>query len=486
MRASLLLLALATVACDRSNRPASSTQSGDPALYAGPPALVLRLPRAGGPPRVFGYPRVDSLVWESSDPTPAPAEVLAFDDENGSVAYTDTRGRGVLLELQRGTITDASTTSLKELASADGMAIFGIARNGDVVRMTPAGDWTLKPPAPANQVYPERNGSLLVSVGRDDSVRMLKYTPPGRRVVAEIDLPSAARTMRTQLGDRLFLVVDSGLIMLRTRTMDWGPSIRLAEPIEAMVSTPSGDRVFILTDSGRQISVVDRFREMVTARFQLPGRASDLRIDQFGRYLLARSVVADSIWIAAIGTERVTGGVRGTWRNDLPFVGYDGSVAVAVGTDVVLYDGETLKEQRRVRGGASDYWYPIMWDGFRPRAASLDEPVRFDSALYGLPATDTLLVDSAAADTSGQPAAPVDPLAARGFVVSFAAFLVQERARELASRIQVDGAQARVVSTPREGATIYRVILGPYFTREEAERAGRESQQAFWVYEGAP
>ena len=45
---------------------------------------------------------------------------------------------------------------------------------------------------------------------------------------------------------------------------------------------------------------------------------------------------------------------------------------------------------------------------------------------------------------------------------------------------------ARVVTAMRDGAAIYRVVLGPYATKEEAERVGRESKQSFWVYEGGP
>jgi cell division protein FtsN len=50
----------------------------------------------------------------------------------------------------------------------------------------------------------------------------------------------------------------------------------------------------------------------------------------------------------------------------------------------------------------------------------------------------------------------------------------------------VGNENARVVTAVRDGSTIYRVVLGPYSTREEAERIGRESKQSFWVYEGGP
>jgi hypothetical protein len=480
----LLVLALA---CGKADRNASSTQSGTPssATIAGPKALALRVPKAaaGGMPRVFSYPGLDSLVWSSTEIAPTPAHMLAFDDESGSVAYEDTKSRPVLLELRVGTVTVYTAKKLTGLASANGSAIFGIASNGDVVRVTPAGDWTYKPPLPARAVFPQQDGGLLVSFGRGAATRILKLFPPDKRVIDSIPFPVATQTVRTQLGDRLYLAVDSGLVVLRTRTMDWAPAIHLDEPIAVMASTPSGDRIFVLSESGKQISIVDRFRDRVTGVLALPARASDLRVDPFGRYLLARAAEGDSMWVAAIGTQRLIGGLRSAWRPDLPFVGYDGSVAVTSGTDVVLYDGETLRPRARVRGGAQDYWYPFTWDGFRPRAASLDEPVRFDS----------VIVDTAVAD-SIPPVTPVDTGAsvpdsadaARGFYVQFAAYLASDRARELAARIHVGGEDARVVTSTRDGSTIYRVVLGPFLTKDEAERAGRESKHSYWVYEGLP
>ena len=156
-------MALALVACGQDRPPASSTQAGTAsATYAGPQALVLRVPRAGGTPRVHRYPRLDSVVWTTTEKIPAPAEMLAFDDENGIVAYQDTRGRPVLLDFRLGTASVQTTKKLTGLASANGRAVYGIASNGDVVRLTASGEWTYKPPRPAQAklpvVIPLQNG----------------------------------------------------------------------------------------------------------------------------------------------------------------------------------------------------------------------------------------------------------------------------------------------------------------------------------------
>jgi hypothetical protein len=386
----------------------------------------------------------------------------------------------VLLELRLGTITITSNKKLTGLASANGKAIFGISEKGEVVRMTPTGDWTYKPPQPAKAVFPQPDGALLVAMGRGANTRLIKLIPPDHRILDSIPFPVAIRTVRSQLGDRLYLAVDSGLVVLRTRTMDWGPPIPLEEPISVMVSTPSGDRVFALTQSKSAISVIDRFRESVTSTFTLPGKADDLRVDPFGRYLIARAADKDSVWVIAIGTERIIGALRSAWRADLPYVAYDGAIVTANGGDVLLHDGETLKLRTRVRGGASDFWYSFLWDGFRPRSASLDIPVNFGDIAVDSTRGDSLAVPDSAI------VADADSTEPKGFIVSLAGFLTEDRARELAGRVRVFGENARVVTSSRDGSTIYRVVLGPYLTKEEAERAGKESGLAYWVFEGLP
>jgi hypothetical protein len=52
----------------------------------------MRAPRAGGPIRVLAYPRLDSIVWSSSDPAPAIGRVLSFDEEAGLLSFVDSKG----------------------------------------------------------------------------------------------------------------------------------------------------------------------------------------------------------------------------------------------------------------------------------------------------------------------------------------------------------------------------------------------------------
>jgi cell division septation protein DedD len=464
---------------------------------SGPDALVLRAPLNGGAPHVFAYTHLDSVLWTGSSSTPAIVRVLGFDPDAGSIVAVDGKDRPVRLDLRSGASDQVSDTPVLNAVSDDGSSVYGTDAKGGVVRLTVTATWNFTPPYPALALFPEDDGSLLVAGGRNDQSRLWKLFPPEPKIVDSTTLPASWRPLPDEVGERMYLIVDSGLVSLDTRSLDWNPPVHFDRRIVAAVPSPSGDRVFVLTDSSRTLSVVDRYRNAVADRITLPGQASELRFDPLGRYLLARERGRDSVWVIGVGSYRVQGAVATDWRPDLPFVGADGAIALAQGKDVVFIDGETLRPASRVRNGAADFWFPFHWNGFRPRASSLDQPVSFNlaSADSVRTAIDAIAADSAAraaqqADTlapaPGVPTPADTAVAQVGYMVSFAALLSQEHAITLAGQIKVEGQQARVVTTVRNGTPIYRVVVGPFATRDEADRVGRASQHTYFVYEATP
>jgi cell division septation protein DedD len=499
VRITWLALALAVTACG-SDRGRSSvardTARATSAAQRGPDELVLRIPRGGGEARVFAYPRLDTVVW-NGDAAPAPARVLAFDEEAGQVSLVDTRGQPVRIDFRQGAATTVTKSKLTGLASNDGSTIYGIAADGSVQRFAASsGTWEWKPPVAARAVFPQPDASLLVLGERTDHSVVWRVRPPSTRIADSVVLPKVDRALRTQVGDLLFLASEKELTGVRTRTMAPTASVAFDEPVELLAATPSGDRVFVVTSHGTAVQIVDRYREQVSGQIALGRHPSDLRMDPLGRYLLARLDGVDSTAVIALGTNQVVGTVATGWRADLPFVAPDGGIALAQGKDVVVTDVASRRAPIRVTGGAADFWFPFRWTGFRPRAGELDQPVDF-----GQPTDSTAVTDSTAAKDSTAPATPAPTPAPApvppprdtavhrpnaGFTVSFAALLVADKARELASQIRVGSENARVVTAVRDGSTIYRVVLGPYPTRDEAERVGRESKQSYWIYEGGP
>lgn len=488
LRTTQVALALMLAACSRGDQQETPGTTATPSATAprGPDQLVLRVGRTGGAARVYPYPMMDTVLWSASS-VPSPASVLAFDDEAGSIAYVSDKGAPARMDFRQGVAETVSKTKLAGLASWDGSNVYGITADGSVVRYGPNGPWKMKPRLAARAVFPQPDASLLVLAERGDTSVVWRIRPPGMKVVDSVPLTKVNRTLRTQVGDRLYLGSGRELTGVRTRTMQRTTTITFDADIEVLEATPSGDRVFVVTEGGTSVEVVDRFRETISGRIDIGRHASSLRVDALGRYLLARPEGTDSAMVIALGTNRVVGAVATTWREDLPFVAPDGGIAVAQGADVVIVDAETLRPTKRVAGGSADFWYAFRWTGFRPRDARLDRPVEFE----GPPTDSTAPRDATAAppgDSTAAPAPPRDTVRkpAAGYTVSFAALLVGDKARELAAQIKVGAENARVVTATRDGSTIYRVVLGPYASREEAERIGRESRQSFWVYEGGP
>jgi len=492
VRTSLIALGLALAACGRSERPPAAAGTTTVRIRRGPDLLVLRTPRAGGTVRVFAYPQLDSLVWSSAQRAPALERILGFDEAAGTVLAEAPPGVAVRIDLRLGTITPDEAPRLRALTTADGSAAFGVAPDGRIVRVTPSGDWAFKPPAPPRDILPQPDGQLLVLADRPGGAVLWSVRPPDSAITETANLPPITRAIRTPVGDRVYFTAGDQLLAFRVRTLEALPTVTLPHAAAAVVTTPSGDRVYVGFDSLPQLLVLDRYTGKIAATIPLPAPAVALRMDPLGRLIIVRSA-GDSAFLVAVGTDRVVGVVKGAWRPDLPAVAPNGWVAVASGNDVVFLSVDSLRVTRTVFGGARDLWTFLAWNGFRPRAAELDEPVTFPE--------DTIVPRDSIAPFAGidsahpapDSAAPIAPPPARDsaprgpqFTVQFAALRSDSAARQAIRAIHVTGAEPRVVPNAHDGVITYRVVIGPFATREEAERVARTAGLSYWIYEGAP
>ena len=511
----LLLLLFPAVACHRdSGGGADSGALGSRAEAGrGPDPIVVRLPRAGGTARAYLFPKLDSVIW--SGHTTSVDRVLGFDPDGGQLAIIDAKGDPARVDFHMGDASIALKGELASVTSPSGSDIYGVNSKGMVVRLTRAGDWTFTPPAPARAVFPQTDHSVVVAAQRGAGTILWRMYPPDEQLRDTLKLDIGLKGPHVQAGDRIYFGTDTAVISINTRNLTAAPSIPVPHRVVALAPTPSGDRVYVATAGDSALDVIDRYTDKIAAHVTLPGTASELRMDRLGRYVLARPTRGDSAWVIAVATNHLLGAARTRWTDDLPAAAPDGEIAVSVGPDVLLLDGETLQPLRTIGGGASDYWLFIFWNGFRARAAGVDQPVSFasaDSAVDSARAADSVAkaaaestvapaqsappanVANAAAAPPAQPAPaaarPAEPAATSGaptsWTVSFAALLTPEKARALADSIHVDGAAARVVPAQRAGTTIYRVVIGPYPSREAADRAGRDSHHAYWVFSGQP
>jgi cell division septation protein DedD len=489
-----IALTLAVAACSGDRQASEGAHSA--ATPRGTDAIALRIPRSGGTARAYIFPKLDSVVWSASG-APAVGRVLSFDREAGLVAFTDAKGQPKRLDLRLGEVRSATKVLLTNVASANGTDIYGLTPTGAVARMTPSGDWSFTPPKPAQSVFAVNDGTVIIGNQSGAVMHLWRIRPPDEEILDSANVAGVTRGARVQAGDRLYFSTADGVAGVQVRELSPLKKIRIGGDVAAMAPTPSGDRVYVALSQLPKIAIIDRYSESVAGSIELPAAASDLRIDPLGESLLAKPAAGgDSAWVVAIGTGRVIGAIATDWTNDLPAFAPGGTIATLRGADVVFVNASSLAPTQTVQGGAKDYWYFFNWNGFRPRAANLDQPVTFgtgDSAA----STDTMIRPSTDSNRTNIPLRDASPTMVppmvlpppasqrgTGFIVSFAAMLDEQKARETAATIQVAGAQARVVPSQTGGTPIFRVILGPYSTREEAERIGRESRRQYWVYEG--
>lgn len=492
---SWALLLVAVAACSSDRRADSSTQSAVSSSSRGPDPIVLRVARSGGPVRAYRYPGLDTAIW-ASEPAPAIDHVIGFDPDAGSLAFVDLKGVPRRVDLRVGGVNAAGKASLKltDLNSGDGSSIFGVSPAAAIVRLAPSGEaWTFAPQSGAREAFPQPDGSVIILGGKRDRSVLWRVRPPGARAIDSLVLTVTplADGAHTQAGDRIYIESEDGLVGVRARDLSASVPVAVGGRIRSIVATPSGDRLFAALEDGKQLVVIDRYRDRVQAQIDLPDEPGALRMDPLGRYLLARIGRKDSAWVVAVGTNRPIGSVATRWLADLPLVAPDGALLLAHGEDVAVVDGETLQPRRTVVGGARDYWSVIMWNGFRPRANGIDQPVTFAGGGSDSAASDSVADSTAGTAIDSAIAAPHDsvppaPSSAHGFVVSFSSLLSEEKARSDASQIRVGGQSARIEQAQVAGRTVFRVVLGPYANRGEAERVGRESGRNYWVVEDKP
>jgi hypothetical protein len=500
VRALLVMSAvLAAVACGDGRR-----SSGAPPSGVGPDGVLIRVPAAGGSAKAYRVGS-DSMLWSSRASAPPLAALVGFDDFLGLVLAQTDSGEIIAIDLRLGGVQRLSEARLRRGLVSEGAAAFGLDAGGRILRLTPGATWNWPAPRGESRLVPNADGALIVLSSSDVETQVRRLIPPESGILDSTTVPRVRIAARTTAGDRLWLATDDGLVALSMRDLQQVLRLSIGDSMVALAPTPSGDRIFIATDDNG-LRIVDRYAEAERGTVALPKPASALRMDPDGHYLLARVRGVDSAYVISIGTNRLVRTLATRWRDDLPLVTPDGRVLVVAGNDAVHVDVETGRERLRYRGGASDLWALVRWNGFRPRAAGLDRPVEFEEFVADSAATDSAvaaLIASRYGDFSGieraEPMAPMpttqEPTEAPEresapersiWTVSLATLLTEERARTMAEGITVDGRKARAVPGYRDGVPVWRVLLGPYDSREDAERAGMASQLSYWVLEGMP
>jgi hypothetical protein len=160
-----------------------------------------------------------------------------------------------------------------------------------------------------------------------------------------------------------------------------------------------------------------------------------------------------------LAKNRYVGGFAADWAEDLPTVTNQQTLLLKAGGDVIAYDltRPDLPEAGRVRGAARDAWLPLAWTPETGTATALPEL-----------AADTLAADQ----DDGRPRVYLQVSSSQN----------RSWSAELARQLEQQGLPAKVLD-PRAGEDGFRVVIGPYQSREEAEATGRRLGRPYFIYQ---
>ena len=407
---------------------------------------VLRIPREGGMAQLYGVPGLDSAAWKAADKLPAVERPLGADPEQGLAFVLDRKNNVVALDLD----TRRVRTYLENIRYAtlgpDG-ALYAVDTASSVVqlvRRTPV-RFRSKLQGTPTQLYGTMDGALVARLGGDKPA--LEYLGSDR-APSSTPLPKG-QVAFSFLGDLTAVAADTAVVLYAPQRKSEPRSLSISGDARAVMFSPSGHRLYVAR-AAAPLLVLDRMDGTQLQEIELPGPARELRGDMHGNWVLVRPEQGDSVWVIDVGAGKYVGSTPARWTDDLPAVAPPRTLLVRRGNDLVALDlsAPGLTEAGRVERGATDFWLPIAWQP----AQDTELPFEADSAAL------------AAADSGpGRPNVYLQVSSSQN----------PAWANELSAKLGAAGLPASVLA-PRRSEEVYRVVLGPYATREQAEATGRK------------
>jgi hypothetical protein len=430
---------------------------GDPDLAGSLPAVgrgpgvttVLRLPHEGGTARLYRVPRLEPSAWKLEDKLPPLQRTIGADPEQGFVFLLDKKRNVVALDLETRRLRPSLEQVRQATVGPDG-ALYAVDTASNVtqiVRRTPVRFRSKLRGAP-NELHGTMGGTLVASLGgAQPKLEVLGSDRPP----ASFTVP-AGRQALSFWGDLVAVAADSAVVIYETEGDSDGDRASISIPVsggaKAVMFSPSGHRIYVARASGGLL-VLDRVSGEKLQQVELPGPAVGLNGDLFGQWVLVRPASGDSAWVVDVGKGGFIGTVDVEWGEDLPVVVSPNTLLTRRGKHVVAVDlgAEGFPERGKVEDGAGDIWLPLRWQP--PQEEGV--PVNADSAAL------------AEADAAGKGASVYLQVSSSQNPVW---------AEELSQKLRAAGLPAAVLK-PARSDEAYRVVLGPYATREQAEETGR-------------
>jgi hypothetical protein len=417
------------------------------ALHSAGPSTLLRLPGAGGTALAYRVTDLAPLDWKA-EKLPPIRRVVGTDLDLGLVYALDSSGTLVGIDL----------TARRARTIRKGIRIAAVAADGSLVLVDTSGAVHLQGRRRTQRLEGSvpRDAARIVGSLQGSALVLPSPRQPGLTVFApgapaeELPLPAGGATA-TAVGDLVAVAADSEVVLLDPTRPDRARHVEVAGHARDVAFSPSGHRLYVAQDRPA-LRELDRFSGDWRGSIDLPGPARGVRPVLYGTHLLVRPAAGDSLWVIDPARRQHVATVASSWGADLPQVAPAAALLLRNGRDVVSRDLDQpgAPERGRVREGAADLWLVVGWTPPRPSGAGVPAEAGADSIAFGR-------ADSA-------PGARI--------YLQVSSSRNADWARELSAKIAEAGLEASVLR-PATGEDVYRVVVGPYATRDQADSAGR-------------
>ncbi len=455
-RHALLSLFIALSACSGQEGPSPVEQafaSSDNSTAVGA-AVAFRFPAEGGLARLYRLPSLDEGTWRFEIGPKRPERLIGFVSDD-DIIYAIASGEradtlsliGLDLVAGRARTIDSNVTEAAIGPSGTAFVVHPDGTVGHVEHLTTE-SWPDTLDGETRAVWGAARGRMLVVVGAGSSrelVLLARGQTPIRQPVPEGEL-AVSRWSRL-----VAVAVDSGVLTLDPTDPSDRRFIEVAPGTRLVRFSTSGHKIYAIAGD-RDLFVIDRFQHEIGTKLQLPDRVTALRTGPLGHRLLAYSAQEGSVWVVDLVRLRVETTLPGSWGDDLPAIAPDGTILLRRGGTLVAHAGEQLEEVTTGEAGAGDLWLVAQWD---PRRPALE--LARDEELAEEQAGKTIFVQISSSRNAAWAQALADELVSAGMP---------------ATVLPADSLD-----------DLYRVVMGPYSTREEAEANARRLDRPFFIRE---